>query len=98
MFRYRFLAMQVAQDPKFLSPRHMADLPERRIDDGEPRTDHLPVIEIGDEGEGARAKFAHSCDQLAHAHGTEGIGSCAGDRRWHWVLVAKNSRPRQFTK
>ena len=61
----------------------MADLPERRIDDRHARSDHLPVVKIGDQAEQAGAKLAHGCDQLAHAHGGEGTGSCAGDRRWH---------------
>jgi hypothetical protein len=32
----------------------------------------LPIVEIIDESEQTRAKLAHGCDQLAHAHGGKG--------------------------
>ena len=91
MFPYRFLAIQVAQNPKFLSPRHMADLPERRIDDCQARSDQLPLVKIGDQAEQAVAELAHGCDQLAHVHSGEEIGSCAGDRRLHLGICRENS-------
>ena len=67
----------MAQRPELLCPRDVADFPERRINDRQARPDHLPVVEIGDQGEGARAKLAHGCDQLAHAHGGGGTGGYA---------------------
>ena len=50
-------------------PGDVSDLPERRIDDSEPRTDQLLVIEISDQIKGAGAEFAHDWDQIAGGNG-----------------------------
>ena len=76
----------------------MADLPERRIDDCQARSDQLPLVKIGDQAEQAVAELAHGCDQLAHVHSGEEIGSCAGDRRLHLGICRENSWPIQLTK
>jgi len=45
----RRLAERVAEHPELLEPRHVADLPEERVDDGQARAPELLIAEVGDE-------------------------------------------------
>jgi hypothetical protein len=61
----------------------MANLPEGRIDDRQARSDHLPIVKIGNQAEQSVAASAHGRDQLVRGH------VYTGDRRCHWGVSRK---------
>src|SRR5437588_6502947 len=51
--QYRRAPVQMSEHPVFLKPRHVPDFPKQWVNDLQARSDHLFVIQIGKQRDGA---------------------------------------------
>src|SRR5512134_3138914 len=74
----------MAQHPVGLEPRHVPDLPQQRVDNGETWTEELVVVEVGDEIQRSRPGVAQVALELGRA-GHPGLAHLVIPSAWHLV-------------
>src|SRR5256714_10170019 len=58
--------VQMSEHPVFLKPRHVPDFPKQGVNDLQARSDHLFVVQIGNQRDGAPPRLAQRIDKVDH--------------------------------